>query len=147
MNNLAMIYSDTGRVAEAERMFRELIERSRRTLGEEHPDTLTAYNSMGCLSKKKGDLPEAEHWLRLTADGCAHTLGPEHPNSLASRTNLGVVLIAEQRYADALALLLPIEPVTLRLFAETDPARVAEFERVIASARDGLGHESGAAKP
>jgi non-specific serine/threonine protein kinase/serine/threonine-protein kinase len=147
MNNLAMIYSDTGRSAEAERMFRELIDRSRRTLGEEHPDTLTAYNSLGCLAKKKGDLPEAEHWLRLTADGCAHTLGPEHPNSLASRTNLGVVLVAEQRYADALALLLPIEPVTRRLFAETDPARVAEFERVLASARAGLGQEPGGAKP
>ena len=147
MNNLAMIYSDTGRLAEAERMFRELIDRSRRTLGEEHPDTLTAYNSLGCLAKKKGDLPEAEHWLRLTADGCARTLGPEHPNSLASRTNLGVVLIAERRYADVLALLLPIEPVTRRLFAETDPARVAEFERVLASARAGLGQEPGAAKP
>ena len=51
---------DQGKFAEAEPYYREALEKRRRVLGEEHPDTLVSINNMATLLEKQGRLDEAE---------------------------------------------------------------------------------------
>ena len=49
MGNLATSLRDQGKHAEAEQMFRELLDLQRRVLGPEHPDTLATVSDLASL--------------------------------------------------------------------------------------------------
>jgi Flp pilus assembly protein TadD len=63
-----------------------------RTLGSEHPDTLSSLNNLAILLKYKGDLAGAEPLLRRVIEARERTLGPEHPDTLRSLNNLANLL-------------------------------------------------------
>ena len=56
---LAQLLQDQGKLSEAEPLFREALAARRRTLGDEHPDTLTSVNNMASLLLDQGKLDEA----------------------------------------------------------------------------------------
>ncbi|MFN9076574.1 MAG: tetratricopeptide repeat protein, partial [bacterium] len=73
----------------------------RRTLGEEHPDTLVSINNMGSLLQAQGRLAEAEPYLREALEKRRRTLGEEHPQTLGSIGNMGFLLWSQGRLAEA----------------------------------------------
>jgi hypothetical protein len=52
MNNLALIYTDLGRLKEAEDYQLLILEKRNNLLGEKHPHTLDAINNLALTSKK-----------------------------------------------------------------------------------------------
>ena len=58
ISGLASLLSDQGRLGEAEAHCVEALTTRRRTLGDDHPDTLTSINQMADLLKDKGKLGE-----------------------------------------------------------------------------------------
>jgi tetratricopeptide (TPR) repeat protein len=61
-DNLALLFQDQGKYAEAEPLFRRAIEISQNTLGPEHPNTVRAKENYDFISFNSADRTKA-HWL------------------------------------------------------------------------------------
>ena len=59
MNNLAVTYRAQGRTGEAARLQEEVLEKRRRILGDDHPDTLTTMNNLASTYRDQGRTGEA----------------------------------------------------------------------------------------
>ena len=64
------------------------MEAQSRTLGPEHPDTLTSMNYLATVLGAQGRLDEAAVLGRQVLEARRRTLGPEHPQTLNSMNNL-----------------------------------------------------------
>jgi hypothetical protein len=65
--------------------------RSRRVLGEDHPDTLTSRNNLAGAYQAAGDLDRAIPLLEATLSDCRRALGEDHPLTSTVRRNLRAV--------------------------------------------------------
>ncbi|MDG2032135.1 MAG: tetratricopeptide repeat protein, partial [Phycisphaerales bacterium] len=81
--------------------YHEALEKSRRMLGEEHPDTLISISNMGFLLSAQGKLAEAEPYYREALEKFRRVLGEEHPDTLVSISYTGVLLRAQGKLAEA----------------------------------------------
>ena len=90
-----------GRYDEAEPLYRRALEARERTLGNEHPDTLTSVNNLALLLRRTGRYDEAEPLYRRALEARERTLGNEHPDTLISVNNLAVLLDNKGRYDEA----------------------------------------------
>ena len=59
MNNLAETYRAQGRTGDAARLHEEVLEKSRRILGDDHPDTLTTMNNLAETYRAQGRTGDA----------------------------------------------------------------------------------------
>ena len=96
-----MLLQEQGKLSESEPYRREALEKSRRVLGEEHPDTVLAIKNMGFLLQEEGKLSEAEPYFREVLEKQRRVLGEEHPFTLVSTVNMGYLLQAEGKLAEA----------------------------------------------
>ena len=94
--------ADQGKYDEALPYFTESMETYRRTLGDEHLDTLTSINNMGSLLKSQGKYDEALPYFSEALETRRRTLGDEHPDTLASINNIGDLLTKQGKYDEAL---------------------------------------------
>ena len=60
IHNLGLLYSDQGRLPEAEAMYQRALQGKEKALGPGHTSTLGTVNNLGLLYKIQGRLPEAE---------------------------------------------------------------------------------------
>jgi eukaryotic-like serine/threonine-protein kinase len=74
---------------------------SRRSRGEEHPDTLAALANMGMILQSQGRFDEAEPYIRQALDTRSRALGLDHPETLQSMNDMGVLLHMQGRPEDA----------------------------------------------
>jgi non-specific serine/threonine protein kinase/serine/threonine-protein kinase len=98
---LADLYQRIGRYDDAYPLQESALATRRRTLGEEHPDTLASINSMGALLQLQGRPAEAELCHREALEKHRRTLGEEHPDTLTSISNMGLLLRLQGRLAEA----------------------------------------------
>ena len=73
-----------------------------KTLGAEHPDVATSYNSIGGIYDSQGDYPKALEYYSKALDIREKTLGAEHPNVATSYNNIGNVYDSLGDYPKAL---------------------------------------------
>ncbi len=87
MNNLAILLVKQGRLGDAEPLYREALSAQRRTLGEDHPSTLSfTFNFAGILWAQ-GKRAEALELLRQQLEASRRVLGEAHPNTQQSLRN------------------------------------------------------------
>jgi tetratricopeptide (TPR) repeat protein len=100
-SNLAKVLIDLDRRDEAERLMRDTVARSTRTLGATHPDTLSSRNVLaGTLRGSPARLDEAEGMYRaMLADIDGTT-----DLTLVVRHNLAAVLTHQGKHAEALTM-------------------------------------------
>jgi serine/threonine protein kinase len=98
---LSDLYQRIGRSDDAYPLQESALATRRRTLGEEHPDTLVSISNMGVLLRSQGRLAEAEPFYREALEKRRRTLGEEHPQTLASINNMGFLLQSQGRLAEA----------------------------------------------
>ena len=60
---MGFLFQKQGKLADAEPFFREALEKSRRVLGEEHPNTLISINNLGRLLQDQGKQQQAINLL------------------------------------------------------------------------------------
>jgi len=138
INNMGALVQALGRFAEAESFYRESIELSRRVRGEEHPTTLIALASMGSLLRSQGKLDEAEPFCREAMESSRRVLGDDHPYAIVFTSNMGALLVAQQRYAEAVAVLEPIEGGARATFTGDNALRLATMLQSLGTAHSGL---------
>ena len=104
MSNLAGLLESKGDYAAAEPLQRRALETRERTLGREHPSTLTSVNNLAELLESKGDYAGAEPLYRRALEARVRTLGKESSAACDTAHNLARLLKKTDR-KDAATLL------------------------------------------
>jgi uncharacterized protein (DUF2267 family) len=73
-----------GKLTDAARIQREVLEVQRRVLGEEHPSTLSSANNLAGSLAYQGQHAEAEEMLQAVLVARRRVLGSAHPDTLAT---------------------------------------------------------------
>jgi len=100
MFNLAGLLFTERRLADAEKLYREVWAIQLRTLGPEHPNTMKSKSELADDLFIEGHVREAEELQRETLATRLRVLGPENPGTLASQGALARTLIKEGHYAE-----------------------------------------------
>ncbi|KAL2829086.1 hypothetical protein BJY01DRAFT_240744 [Aspergillus pseudoustus] len=107
-NGLGNIYSDQGKLREAEEMYQRALAGKEKALGLDHTSTLRTVHNLGLLYSNQGKLQEAEEMYQralagtekaLEAEkmyqralaGTERALGPDHTSTLDTVNNLGIL--------------------------------------------------------
>jgi tetratricopeptide (TPR) repeat protein len=142
MNNMGFLLQGQGKLDQAEPYYREALEKRRRVLGEEHPNTLISISNMGFLLHSQGNFAEAEPYVREALEKSRRVLGDEHPSTLGSIGSLGGLLRAQGKHQEAIDLLAPAEATARKKFIGGNARRLAGFLTTLGRARVGLGYDA-----
>ena len=81
LNNLAVVYQIQSRDAEAEQLFVQSLERTKKTMGEDHPLVGTIMCNLGRLYCHQLRFEESREQLESAIDLCKSVLGRDHPET------------------------------------------------------------------
>ncbi len=79
LNNLANLYREMGRYAEAEPLFRRSLEINEKQLGADHPNVAQSLNNLAALYREMGRYAEAEPLYRRSLEIKEKKLGATTP--------------------------------------------------------------------
>jgi tetratricopeptide (TPR) repeat protein len=85
---LGILYMDQGKLDEAAKMFKEVVEKRKRILGDEHPSTISAMNSLANTLGDQGQLDEAIVLLEVAVQRMRRIHGDEHPHTKVAVSNM-----------------------------------------------------------
>lgn len=88
MNGLALTYHSQGLWKEAEELQQQMLERSKKSLGADHPATLNCVNSLAWTLKRQGRSPEAISLMKDCIRRRHRVLGVDHPSLVRASTVL-----------------------------------------------------------
>ncbi|MEU7802514.1 tetratricopeptide repeat protein [Micromonospora arborensis] len=88
LNVAGISLGNTGQLAAALDYFDSLYEKSRRLLGDLHPDTLTTRNNRATFRQKAGDIAASVREFEEILRERSEVLGVDHPDTLTTRNNL-----------------------------------------------------------
>jgi tetratricopeptide (TPR) repeat protein len=128
---MGLLLRAQGKLAEAEPYYRDALEKYRRVLGEEHPDTLRSINNMGVLLESQGKLAEAEPYLRYALEKRRRTLGEEHLDTLLSINNMGGLLQSQGKFAEAEPYFRDALEKRRRVFGEEHPDTITSASLIL----------------
>ncbi len=106
MSRLAGLLRDLGMLREAEPLYLEAMAARRRSLGNDHPDTLGSINNLANFLSDKGNLDEAKPLYFEALAAYRRTLGDENPDTLRSINNLANLLSKQGKLDEAKPLYL-----------------------------------------
>ncbi|KAH8665291.1 P-loop containing nucleoside triphosphate hydrolase protein, partial [Tricladium varicosporioides] len=108
---IGLVLNSLGRYGEAVDVHRQVLERRKITLGDEHLDTLRSMNDLGQALRNQREFKKAEHMHRVAIEGRKRFLGMGAEDTLTSMNDLAGVLAdlrdfsaAELMYRDVLEL-------------------------------------------
>ncbi len=88
LHNLARLYSDKHKGAEAELLYQRALSIRERVLGPEHPRIAITQFFLARLYRDQGRYAEAEPLFQQALTIQEKMLGPEHPDTAATREDL-----------------------------------------------------------
>jgi non-specific serine/threonine protein kinase/serine/threonine-protein kinase len=101
---LSVTYRRIGLYPQAERHALRSLELLRPAVGEEHPDTLDAMNSLAVIYDRQRRYDEAERVARTALEAERRVQGSDHPDTLNALNNLANICQRIERYDEAEAL-------------------------------------------
>jgi hypothetical protein len=116
----------------------QMMETSRKVLGEEHPSTLTSMANLASTYRNQGRWTEAEQIEVQVMETSRKVLGEEHPDTLTSMNNLAFTMKELGREIEATNLLAVCVQVRNRVLGAEHPhalssaAALAEWQNVTA---------------
>lgn len=121
MNNLALLYIDQAKYAEAEKLCSRALDISERLPDSQGAVLATSVNSWACLLRAKGDLAGAEPFFRRALDMRRALYGNEHREVATSLNNLAALLHALGEYGEAESLYHEAFDLRQRLLGQEHP--------------------------
>ncbi|KAK1656358.1 hypothetical protein BDP81DRAFT_364381 [Colletotrichum phormii] len=103
-HELGILYSDQGRLKEAEAMYERALQGKEKALGPDHTSTLDSVECLGILYSKQGRLKEAEAMYERALQGNEKAWGPDHTSTLLTVGNLGNLYKDQGRLKEAEAM-------------------------------------------
>ncbi|MFT3685334.1 MAG: serine/threonine-protein kinase [Phycisphaerales bacterium] len=101
LSDLAALYLNLQRGAEALPLTQEVYEARKDILGEDHPETIV---SLGNLTAALANMGQFDRALELNARNVAlaeKVFGPDHPSTQYARSNLAQLLLRQSRFKEA----------------------------------------------
>ena len=123
---IALVYSNQGRYAEANDLFRRSLEERSIRLGEEHADVATSWQHLGDVAYEERDTRGAAELFRRALDLRLRLFGPDHLGVAASRQGLATALYGEPGRVEESLLLFRQALATRRRLLEADHPDIAE---------------------
>ncbi len=120
-SDLGLVYHTTGNLAEAESIYRDVLERARRALGDEQRHTLTAFSNLAMLYGQSGKLAEAEPLLREALSYRRRALGDDHADTLILMNNLAGLLQWQKKLPEAEQLFRQVLDARRRTLGDDHP--------------------------
>ncbi|TGO06819.1 hypothetical protein BTUL_0472g00010 [Botrytis tulipae] len=99
--NIGLLYSNQGKLAEAEVMYLRALEGKEKALGPDHTSTLATVNNLGLLYSNQDKLAEAEVMYLRALEGYEKALGSGHTSTLGTVNNLGMLYSDQGKLAEA----------------------------------------------
>lgn len=130
MNNLAVFYTQLGRLEESEYLLVHTLEIKRKTTGEEDSEVLTSMSNLAALYAKQGRLKEAEELEAKTLEIKKNTLGEEHPDTLTSMNNLAAFYQEQNRGKEAENLLVHTIEMRRTILGAEHPATLGSLSNL-----------------
>ncbi|KAH9207082.1 hypothetical protein DL95DRAFT_450501 [Leptodontidium sp. 2 PMI_412] len=100
-HNLGVLFTNQGKLAEAEKMYVRALQGCEEALGPDHTSTLDTVNNLGILYADQGRLAEAEKMYVRALHGYKKALGPDHTSILSTISNLGILYRGQGKLAEA----------------------------------------------
>jgi hypothetical protein len=94
-----------GRWGDAEKLFVQVLEMSKRKLGADHPSTLTSMANLASTYRNQGRWDDAEKLEVQVMETSKSKLGADHPSTLTSMANLAFTWKAQGWSAEAVVLM------------------------------------------
>ncbi len=123
LNNLALLYYNQGKYADAEPLYKRALAIKEKALGPEHPSVATSLNNLAALYRVQGRYAEAEPLHKRALAIREKALGPDHPYVATSLNNLALLYDDQGKYTEA-------EPLYKRALAIWEKALGAEHPEV-----------------
>ncbi|KAK7048824.1 hypothetical protein R3P38DRAFT_3345817 [Favolaschia claudopus] len=118
---LGYIAEKQGLWSDSEILHRKVLERRKKLLGGEHPDTLTSMNNLAWTYWSQGRWSDAEGLQVAVLEIRKRLLGEEHPDTLTSMNNLASTYASQGRRSDAEGLEVAVLESRKRLQGEEHP--------------------------
>ena len=120
-NNLALAYQNQGRWKEAEELFVQVLETTKRALGQEHTDNLASMASLVLTYQSQERRKESEELFVQVIQTFKRELGQEHPSTLASMANLALTYWKQDRWKEAEELEVQVMETRNRVLGQEHP--------------------------
>jgi tetratricopeptide (TPR) repeat protein len=101
LNDLAAVYYNQGKYAQAEPLYKRALAIKEKALGPEHPVVATSLNNLAALYDTQGKYAQAEPLYKRALAILEKALGPEHPHVATSLENYATLLRNTKRVAEA----------------------------------------------
>ena len=102
VSKIGQTYSAHGSYDLATQLLQWALAGKEKTLGKEHPDTLTTVHDMASVFDNQGEYDKALKWYQRTLDGEEKTLGKDHPDTLTTVHGMASVFDNQGEYDKAL---------------------------------------------
>ncbi|KIM26170.1 hypothetical protein M408DRAFT_197123 [Serendipita vermifera MAFF 305830] len=133
---LADIYHSLGRLEEAEKLQKEVVEFNRENLGEKHPNTINASSNLALTYRDLGRLNEAmalqEEVLRLSKEVC----GGRDPDTISASNNLASTYRDLGRLSEAKTLFEEVLELRKEILGQQSPDTIDASNNLAATYRD-----------
>lgn len=101
LNELALLYDNQGRYAEAEPLYLRSIAIHEKNRGKDTPDAASPLDNLASLYEKQGKYKQAERLHQKALELREKALGKDHPDVAISLNNLAFLYDAQGKYTDA----------------------------------------------
>jgi CHAT domain-containing protein/Tfp pilus assembly protein PilF len=101
LNNLAKVYEEQGKYADAEGLHKRALAIKEKALGKDHPDVANSLNNLAVVYRAQGKYADAEGFYKRALAIREKALGADHPDVARTLNNLANVYWAQGKYADA----------------------------------------------
>jgi tetratricopeptide (TPR) repeat protein len=114
-------YEDLGLFPDARKHIERAADLRRRSLGQDHPDTLTSLLTLAILYWHQGEYPQAEPLFTKVVEVRSRVLGPSNPETLDAMESLALLYKDQGRYPQAEPLYAKVLDVFRRVLGEEHP--------------------------
>lgn len=127
------------KLADAEVMLQSAVQEALRAVGEEHAETLSLTGLLASVYRDRGRLDDAEPLMQNLVEKNRRLQGDDHSNTVTAILRLGSLRVAQKKFAEALALLLPLEgKVQKAIPGNSGVLRNASWNGMVGQARAAL---------
>jgi eukaryotic-like serine/threonine-protein kinase len=133
---IGLAYFDMNVYPEAQLHLERAVELRKRTLGPDHPDTLTSMDDLGVLYNLQSKYAAAEEMLSQVLAARRRVLGNEHKDTLATMSNLALAIAYEGDVARAAPIFAKVLEADGRILGEENPATLSVLDNLAGTYRD-----------
>ncbi len=121
LNNLALLYHNQGKYSEAEPLYLDALEMTKRLFTSDHPNIATSLNNLASFYYSQGKYSEAEPLYLDALEMKRRLFTGDHPDVASSLNNLALLYKSQGKYSEAEPLYLDALEMTKRLFTGDHP--------------------------